>query len=187
MGHPDPGQAQALGESQDDPRRRLRQHRAIGRRRCVEPGMGGRSRCHQDEQTGQDEQPHRTASLDAVGVLQFPDIGHDQRDVLAGQAFDPRHVPEPPVMGSHADCDRPLERLVAMVAGFVDDVNQRRGDIYLPYGVRAVAGGAFRVIELLSGLRFGREGRRKGDLDQRRALRAVCASVPALRPEPPNI
>ena len=83
-------------------------------------------------------------------------------------------------MGSHADGDRPLERLVAMVAGFVNDMNQRRRDLLLSYGVPAVAGNAFRIVEPFAGLRFGRQGRRQLDLDKRRALRAVLLCRPRL-------
>lgn len=50
-----------------------------------------------------------TPSPDAVGPLEFPDVGHDIRHVFAGQPVDWRHVSERPVVGPHALCNRPLE------------------------------------------------------------------------------
>ena len=84
------------------------------------------------------------------------------------------------MVGPDTQGDRPLKRFVAMVIGFVNDMNQRRRDLLLSYGVAAVAGNAFRIVEPFAGLRFGREDRRKGDLDKRRALRAVLLCRPGL-------
>ena len=78
-------------------------------------------------------------SSDAVGSLEFPDIGHDRRHIAAGHPFDPRHVPETPVVGPDAPGDRALKRFVTMVAGLVDDMDQRRRDPFLSRRVRAMA------------------------------------------------
>ena len=76
---------------------------------------------------------------DAVGPLEFPDIGHDPGHIAAGQPLDRRHVPETPVMGPDAPCDRPLKRFVAVMAGLVNDMDQRRCDPFLSGRVPAMA------------------------------------------------
>ncbi len=118
-------------------------------------------------------------SLDAVGALEFADVGDDRRYVAARQPLDRRHVPETPVMGPDAACDRALERLVAMVAGLIDDMHQRWGDPVLSRRVSAVAGRAAGCVSLLPALRLCRESCRHVHRDDRQpAAAAVEIDIP---------
>ncbi len=113
-------------------------------------------------------------SSDAIGALEFPDIGHDRGHVAPAQPFDWGHVTKTPVVGPDAERDRALERFVTMVSGLIDDVDQRRGDPVLSGRVRAVAGRAVCVVGLLPQLSACREGVRQADRrDQRPAARTV--------------
>jgi len=98
------------------------------------------------------------SSSDAVGALEFANIGDYRRNVAAGQTFDRRHVPETPVMGRYAVRDGALKRLVAMVAGLVDDMDQRRGDSALSGSVPSMADRAFCFVRFPPDLRPCREG-----------------------------
>ena len=138
--------------------------------------MGKCRHCRQRKKSGQQDRLPGSASSDAVGPLEFPDVGHDRHHITAGQPLDRWHVPETPVMGPDAPGDRPLKRLVAMMPGLVDDVDQRRRDPFLSRSIQAMAGGTVRFIGLLPELRPCREGSRHVDRrDRRSAVGGVVA------------
>ena len=164
----------ALGERHDDLGRHPGQHGTVLRRGRVEAGMG---KCRYYRQR---KKPASTIafmivpSSDAVGPLEFPDIGHDRRHIAAGQPLDRRHVPETPMMGPDAHGDRPLKRLVAMMPGLVYHVDQWRGDPFLSRGIPSMAGGTVRFIDLLPEFRLCREGSRHADRRDRQSARRWC-------------
>src|SRR5574342_868472 len=66
------------------------------------------------------------ASGDAGLALQPPNILDDLIDILARDCVDLRHVPELPVVCLHPVGCSPLERLIAVVVGFIDLVHEWR-------------------------------------------------------------
>ena len=178
MSHSDPCQAQALGKSQDD---------VGGVSASTAPFfgvVGSRPECASDGVVARASIPasriafNFVPSSDAVGSLEFPDIGHDRCHITPRQPRDREHVSEPPVVGPDAPGDRPLKRLVAMVAGLVDDVDQRRGDPFLSRCVPAVTGRTVGIIGLPPELRSCREGFRHADRnDWRSAAGGVVESA----------
>ena len=103
-------------------------------------------------------------SFDAVGPLKLTDVGHDPVHIATVLPLDRWHVPKTPVVGSDAQGDRTLERLVTMMVRLIYDVNQWRGDSVLSRRVRTVAFRAVRLIRPLSALCPCRKDRRNGNL-----------------------
>ena len=127
----DPRQADLLGEGQDDMGRRLGQHCAVLRREVVSrPEWASAGVAASARSPASRIAFTVVLSSDALGPLEFPDVGQDRRHITAGQPLDRWHVPKAPVMGPDAPSDRPLKRLVAVVAGLVDDMDRRWRDPY---------------------------------------------------------
>ena len=66
------------------------------------------------------------ASVDPVCKLQFPNAGGDHRYICPCDTLQRWHIPKRPVMPTDAHCNRTLETFIAVVAWFINDVDQWR-------------------------------------------------------------
>lgn len=83
--------------------------------------------------------------VDPVGTLNLAHVGHDGFHLCLGNPFDRGHVAERPVVLAHAVAGGHHERPIAVVAGLIDLVDQRRARAFAPGSVGPMASRTFRL------------------------------------------